>query len=215
MVQNLKSGGIQDDDNKLSDEQVADIISYYRAKLIRQEIDRGMKLDPMVIQPLLDLEVERVKFNRGEPLSGVTVFRTINKLPRAISSKGNNLVTFVGHNLLGKAFQRTTPYKAQLDIHRPYTGLNIKWFEFDERLYVITEDSLKHITAQIVAENPTKVLELNGELDIYDPFDYEYPMSTTMLDSLFKLMADAELKYASLPTDDINDGLDEPTNNKR
>lgn len=210
-VQNLQGGGISNDDNKLSDEQVADMVHYYRSKLIRQELDRGYKLDPMLIQPLFKLEVERVTFNRNEPLSGKTVFRTIKKLPRAISTRGTNLVTFVGHNLLGQAFQRTTPYKTQFDIFRPFTGLNIKWFEFDEKIYVITEDPLKTIVVQLVAENPTKVVELNGGLDVYNPFDYEYPISNTMIDTIFKLMVDSELKIDSTPTDDVNDGIDTPT----
>lgn len=214
-IQNIRNGGIKSDDTKLSDEQVADIIHNYRAKLIRQEIDRGMKLDPMLIQPLLDLEVERVAFDRGQPLSGKTVFRTIKKIPRAIATKGSNLVTFVGDNLLGQAFQRSTPTKAQFDTARPFTGLNPKWFEFNDHIYVITEDSLTDIVVQLVAENPTKVLELTGDLNVFDPFEYEYPLSVTLLDSIFKLMADTELKLSSLPTDTLNDGQEEAINTNK
>ena len=211
-VQNMKDGGITSSSIKMSNEQIADIVHYYRAKLIRQEIDRGMKLDTALIQPLFSIEVERVKFDRSQPLSGKTVFKTTKKIPRAIATKGPNLITFVGHNLLGQAFQRTTLYKAQLDIYRPFTALNIKWFEFNEHIYLITEDSLKEIVIQLVVENPTKVIEFNNQLDVYSPFNYEYPLSVTMLDSLFKLMADMELKYGSIPTDDINDGLEAATN---
>lgn len=211
-IRNLKGGGISSDDDKLSNDQYADIITYYRAKLIRQEIDRGMKLDPMVIQSVTNIELERVKFNRGEPLSGKTVFRSIKEIPRAISTKGTNLVTFVGHNMLGQSFQRTTLSKSQFDVCRPFTGLNIKWFEFDKHIYVITEDSLKHIVVQLVAENPLKVVELNGDLDPFDPLDFEYPISIVMLDSIFKLMSDAEFKISGTPTDDVNDGQESPTN---
>lgn len=215
-IKNLKAGGIQSDDSKLADDQYAAIVHYYRAKLVRQEIDRGGKLDPNLIQSIngndsKGIEVDRVPFNRGEPLSGKTVFRTVKDIPKAIATKNTNLVTFVGHSLLGQAFQRTTPYKAQFDIYRPYTGLNIKWFEFDDKIFVITEDGLRYITIQIVAENPSKVVELNGDLNVFDPLDYEYPISVTMLDSIYKLMADMELKYGSLLTDDLNDGLESPT----
>lgn len=210
---NLREGGITSSSTKISDEQVADIVHYYRAKLIRQEIDRGQKLDPQLIQPIYGsdgkgIEVERVKFNRGEPLSGKTVFRTKERIPRAIETNKNNLVTFVGHNLLGRAFQRSTPYKVQLDVNRAITGAEPKWFEFDERIYVITEDPLQYITIQLVAENPSKVVELNGEIDVYQPFNYEYPISATLRDSIFKLMIDAEDKVASIGTDNNNDGLE-------
>lgn len=216
-IKNIKSGGITSDDSKLSDENYADIIAYYRSKLIRQEIDRGGRLDPLIIQSLSKgngLEVERVKFNRGEPLSGVTVFRTKDKIPRAIATSKNNLVTFVGNNLLGKAFQRTTPYKVQLDVTRTITGLVPKWFEFDERIYVITKDSLTNIVVQLVAENPLKIFEFNNQLNPYSPFDIEYPMSDTMRDSLYKLIADAEYKILGI-TDDSNDGLDKPIMQQR
>ena len=122
-----------------------------------------------------------------------------------------NLVTFVGHNLLGQAFQRSTPYKVQFDVARSFTGLSPKWFEFDERVYVVTEDSLTDIVVQLVAENPTKVLSFLGTLDVFNPLNYEYPLSTTMLDSVYKLMAEVELKYGSLLTDDMNDGLEVAT----
>ena len=210
-IQNLKSGGIKSGDNKLSDEQVADIVHYYRAKLIKQELDRGSRLDPALIQPIFDLQVDRVPFNRKQPISGKTVFKTVKQIPRAISTKGTNLVTFVGDNLLGRAYQRSTPTKVQLDVFRSYTGLSPKWFEFDSCIYVITEDSLTDIVVQLVAENPTKVNDLNQVGNVYDPLEYEYPLSVTMLDSIFKLMADMELKYGSLPTDDMNDGQEAPT----
>lgn len=218
-IKNLKSGGIVSDDSKISDEQYADIIAYYRAKLVRQEIDRGGLLDPLLIQHLNGvegngLEVERVKFNRGQPLSGKTVFRTKDKLPRAIATTKNNLVTFVGDNLLGKAYQRSTPYKVQLDVTRSITGLVPKWFEFDERIYIINEDPLTNIVVQLVAENPMRVFEFNRELDSYNPFDIEYPMSDTMRDSMYKLIADAEYKILGI-TDDTNDGQDSPTNKQQ
>lgn len=218
-IKNIRGGGIQSSSVKLSDEQYIDTINYYRSKLIRQEIDRGGLLDPLTIQSLHGttgngLEVERVKFNRGEPLSGVTVFRTKLKLPRAIATNKNNLVTFVGDNLLGKAYQRSTPYKVQLDVTRSITGLVPKWFEFDERIYVINEDPLTNIVVQLVAENPLKIFEFNNELDAYDPFNIEYPMSDTMRDSMYKLIADAEYKILGI-TDDTNDGQDSPTNKQQ
>ncbi len=216
-IKNIRSGGIQSDDTKLSDEQILDQINYYRAKIVRQEIDRGGLLDPLLVQSLSKgngLEVERVKFNRGEPLSGRTVFRTKDKLPRAIATTKNNLVTFVGDNLLGKSYQRTTPYKVQLDVTRSITGLVPKWFEFDERIYIINEDPLTNIVVQLVAENPLKVIEFNGELNIYNPFDIEYPISDTMRDSLYKLIADTELKILGI-TDDTNDGQDSLTNKQQ
>lgn len=212
-IKNLKSGGITSDDSKISNEQYADIIAYYRAKLVRQEIDRGGLLDPLLIQVLSSengLEVERVKFNRGEPLSGKTVFRTKLKLPRAIATTKNNLVTFVGDNLLGKAYQRSTAYKVQLDVTRSITGLVPKWFELDERIYVVTEDPLTNLVVQLVAENPLAVFKFNKQLSTYSIFDIEYPMSNTMIDSMYKLIADAEYKILGI-TDDTNDGQDSPT----
>lgn len=211
-ISNLKAGGVKSDDVKLSDEQYASIIHYYRAKLIRQEIDRGMKLDPMLVQPMLDVEVERVQFSRNEPLSGKTVYRTVKPIPRAISTKGSNLVVFVGDNLLGRAYQRSTATRVQFDSFRPYTGLNPKWFEFNDHIYVATEDSLTDIVIQLVAENPYRVLKFTNSIDVFDPFNYEYPISMTMLDTIFKLMLETELRVDAMGEDDINDGLDESSN---
>lgn len=204
-LKNIRAGGKQTDDVVLSDDNYADILNYYRAKLIRQEIDRGQRLDPTTIQVLQDVEVERVVFDRGQPLSGKTVFRTIKPIPRAIETSKNNLVTFVGNNLLGKPFQRSTAYKVQLDVHRTLTGLEPKWFEFDERIYVITEDSLVDIVIQLVAENPLKVYEFNEKLDVFNPLDAEYPLSDSLRDSVYKLIADTEYKLLGI-VDDVNDG---------
>lgn len=214
-ISNLKAGGVKSDDVKLSDEQYASIIHYYRAKLIRQEIDRGMKLDPMLIQPLLDVEVERVVFSRDQPLSGKTVYRTIKPIPRAIATKGSNLVVFVGDNLLGRAFQRTTATKVQFDTFRPYTSLNPKWFEFNDHIYVATEDSLTNIVIQLVAENPYRVLKFTNSINVFDPFEYEYPISITMLEAIYKLMLDTELTVSDGNEDDFNDGLDQSVNSNK
>jgi hypothetical protein len=217
-IKNIKAGGVQTDDVKLSDENYADVINYYRAKLVRQEIDRGYRLDPTLIQSITadgaGIEVERVKFDRGSPLSGKTVYKTIIDIPRAIETTKNNLITFVGNNLLGKPFQRSTPYKVGLDSARALTGLEPKWFEFNKKIYVVTEDSLKYVTIQLVAEDPLAVLGINKEVDVYDPLNVEYPMSNTMRDSLYKLIADGEYKIMGLE-DTLNDGLDQATNENR
>lgn len=204
-LKNIRAGGKQTDDVVLSDDNYVDILNYYRAKLIRQEIDRGQRLDPSTIQSLSNISVERVVFDRGQPLSGKTVYRTVSKIPKAVETSKNNLVTFVGHNLLGKNFQRSTPYKVQLDIHRALTSSEPKWFEYDERIYVITEDSLQKIMIQLVAENPLRVHELNNTLDIFNPLDTEFPLSDSLRDSIYKLVADAEYKILGI-VDEINDG---------
>ena len=99
-------------------------------------------------------------------------------------------------------------------VARSITGLEPKWFEFDGRIYVVTEDPLTDIVIQLVAEDPRKIVELNGGGNVFDPLDFEYPLSNTLRDSIYKLMLDVELKISSVPTDMLNDGQNSPTQNE-
>lgn len=213
---NIRARGNQSDDSKLSDHQVMFLIDQYRAKLIRQDYDKGKPLNPALIQDLGFLAVRPAvgAVNLG-PIQGDNLYVTDLEVPRMVEATQENLWTHVGQNPMSLPFQRTTSGKIMWDIHSSYTKNLPKWFEHANRLYAYfpTEEEEKPLTelfAMGVAESPYSVLEFKREVNYEDPYEFEYPISATMLDSLYKMIADAEFKIMQGMKPDLsNDGNDE------
>lgn len=203
-LKNLKSGGKTSDDTQMSDWEWMFIIDHYRAQLIKQQQATGK-------QTVNENCVQKLKASRivlQQDLIQKHIMYTQN-LPKAVESQRANLYTYVGTEA-GKAYQRTTYNKSQWDNQSKFAACLPKWYEVGSVLYVSHHHpkNLK-ITVHGVFENPIKVVEFNGELDEMNPFNFEYPMSSTMVDTVIKMIAESEIKLSLLlPKDELNDGRD-------
>ena len=206
-LKNLKSQGVQSDDNKLSDQEVMFMVDQYRAKLIRQQYDRFKTINPQDVQDLGYVEVEPAPADEFFAIGGFDVFQTVREIPRMISTDRGSAFTFVGPSPVDLPFQRTSLTKLPWDRHSRYTKAVPKWFDTLSRVYVATEQPINEVFLLGVAESPYKVLEFKNEIDYSDPYNFEYPISLTMLDSLYKMIAEAEFKIIGMGMEDRkNDG---------
>lgn len=221
-VKNLKAGGVQSDDAKLSDRQYAFIIDYYRAKLIRQDIDRGKSINPNLIQSLGLVPAVKVQRSEFQEIPGCDIFRTKPvkvgttteiALPVVLEANYKNIYTYIGAQEQGISFHRTTFHDLfWAKSGSKYTADLSKWFEHKGKIYVATPDPLQKIVIEGIFESPYRVLEFLDKIDKFDPFNFEYPISATMLDSMYKMMIDAEMKFSYiLPKDHTNEGQDDQT----
>jgi hypothetical protein len=213
-IANMRKSWTRSDDDKFTDRQAAFIINYYRATLIKQFKDKGKYLTGNLVQNLG--RVELIKADQNEECSIVNcTLRVKNPLPKAIDTNSTNLITYVGPLNGSKSYQRTTYQRAIYDKYATYTSKQSKWFELGNYIYIINPPSnlLKYINIQGIFEDPTaandyKVTCETGECFI--GFDYEYPMSITLLDTIYKMMADVEFKIAgTTKADTKNDSVDD------
>lgn len=218
-IKNLKAGGVQNQSIELSDRQYAFIINYYRALLIRREVEKGKNVKGNWIQNL-----GRVDFQRADKNECCStdiedcIIRSVEKVPNPIEIYQNDLITYVGTTDGNLPFQRTTSNRSLWDSYGKYTGKLPKWFSLNGYIYIVNPPSeiLEIVNIQGVFSDPKAAEEFrtciceNG-VDCHEGFDFEYPLPEYLLDSLYKLMMDAEFKFMNiLPPDTLNDMKDAP-----
>jgi hypothetical protein len=209
-IKNLKAKGVQSDDVKLSDREYMFMIDQYRARLIRQYYDKFKEVSPQDVQDLGYVAVEQCPADEMPVIGGFDMFRTERTIPRMVSTARGSLFTFVGHSPVDLPFQRTSLTKLPWDRHSKYTRAEPKWFDTLSRVYIATEQPINEVFILGVAESPYKVIEFRNELNYNDPYDFEYPLSITLLDALYKMIAEAEFKIVNMEVADTsNDGQEE------
>lgn len=200
-IVNLKASGVPSDDKDISDSQWVFIINYYRAKLIRQDFERGRTLNESVVQDLGKIQVKE------EESSVSCRIYTTPDLPVPLEVYKQNLITYVGPYKLNEPYQKTTRNKIEWEFYGKYTGNLTKWYQKENKIYVLNKNRLNVINVQGVFEDPVAVRKFLNKLDPFDPYNFEYPVSITMLDTIYKLILDSEVRtLLTIPEDTTNDG---------
>jgi hypothetical protein len=220
-IKNLRAGGVQNRDIKLSDRNYAFIIGYYRALLLRREIEQGRRAKGNWIQNLG--QVSFIKADRNECCDiEDCIVRSEFQIPSPIEIYESDLITYVGTTDGNIPFQRTTYNRALWDKYNPYTGKLPKWYIQNNYIYIINPPTSVFEIGNIqgIFDDPIRAIEFNtcdcnpdsNEcLDVLN-FNFDYPIPTYLLDSLYKMMIDAEIKFSTiLPPDNLNNSQDAPS----
>lgn len=218
-VKNLPRGGNGDSrSNSYTDRQLAFIINYYRALLIKQYKDKSRYISGNHVQSLG--KVKLIKASKHECCLpdceiGDNVYRTETPIPRVVDTNMWNLITYIGTIDGLNPWQRTTFNKFSFDKYSKFTGKNTKWYELNNYIYVVNPPSkaLKYINIQGIFEDPTaandyKDCGCEGE-DCFKGFDFDYPMNSSEIPTIIKMITDSEYRMAGMmPRDDKNDSKD-------
>jgi hypothetical protein len=210
-LQNLIAGGRQTDDVRISDRQWLFNLDHHRAQLLRQQAEKGQRINEANVQEL-------GIWNKQDKVRELTVKKqkcgrwfTDTDIPQAVELYQDNLFTFVG-TLDGHAFQHTTAQKVAWEKFARFTRKEAKWYQLGGTLFLVNppSPSTNLISVKGVFENPRAVKVFNQEeLDPLDYLNFEYPISRTALDTLTKMLIDGELKLSmAIPYDYQNDGKD-------
>jgi hypothetical protein len=199
-IQNLKSGFLQSDDNKLSDRQVAFIVNYYRAKLCDQQLSKGKTLSNYFYQTIQDVEFEHFKTAIGE-----CILRSKKEIPQVISSDFKDMFTYVGPMDGSKKFDEVNFNDLQTLAYSKYSSKYPKFCIKDRFMYIYLPPTLNlnKLMVRGVFESPEKV----DSFTAFRGFNFEYPISGKMLDTIYKMIIDSEFKLGiTIPQDEENDG---------
>jgi hypothetical protein len=216
-IKNLRAGGVQSDDTKLSDRQVFFIINYYRAKLIRQEYGNHKVIGREDVQDLGKVELINVDPHECGCPTGSCILRTKEKIPRSLRLQGEDHgFTFVGM-YAGQAWQETTWNAAPWTTYAKYTGNDTKWFIKGRYLYILNPRDIRmnQMNIQGLFDDPQEAEQFrtcscdNGET-CNRGFDFDYPISADKVDTLMKMMMQSEINWTTLIPEDIsNNSLDD------
>lgn len=215
------AGGIESDDENLSNEQLAFMIGYYRSKLLKQDQEKGRLDKQLYVQNLGHVPIQQAEKN--ECCEGDCILRTSEKIPKPLETyKGLN-ITFVG-TANGRPFDQQTHNAIWWNKAAKYTGKEPKWYYQNGYLYLINPPSMMidNINIQGIFEDPMVAEKFrtcdcpdnDGDCaENFESFDFQYPLPMHHVDTIVKLVAETELRLlSSFPTDISNDSIDQVAN---
>jgi hypothetical protein len=205
-IRNLPRGGQGDfDDNAYTDRQLAFVVNYYRAKLIRQDLNKGKYLTQYYNQVLGKVRI--VKATKVE-CGGLdceidnVILRTEGVVPNTVDTNDKNVINYVGTIDGNTTWQRTTFQSSKYEQYSKYTGNRTKYYELNGYIYIVNPPSntLKYITIVGTFEDPLKVNEFkktacDDSTFCFDPFDMEYPLGIDQVDTIYKLIIATEFRF--------------------
>lgn len=208
------AGGIQSDDQNLSNSQLAFITNYYRSKLLKQDQDKGRFAAELYVQNLGKVTITKADKNEC-CVTDSCILRTELKVPRPLETyKGIN-ITFVGR-LNGSPFVKTYHNALPWNAAHKWTKNEPKWYYQNGYIYIVNPptDMLTYVNIQGIFEKPEDAITFrtcdcvqNNE-DCFDSLDYEYPLPQHHVDTIVKLVAETELRIlTSIPIDTSNNSV--------
>lgn len=211
--QNLRQKGIQSDDNQISDEMVYFDLNKKRAVLLRQEEYRNNTINPEVVQTIT-VSLERASLvdiqNCNISIKEGCILKSVNPLPLTIDLKINSNYLIVSSLDNKNTFDFTTLYGIRYDSHQKYTSNTPKFFIKNRYLYIVNPPNLllRYVSLSALFEDPKEAIEFNDSsiggitIDPFDPYNFEYPITGNMLELVYNLMINGELKLQSSLKDD-------------
>lgn len=219
-LQNLYDGGIGSDDGNISDDQLIWLFNQYRAKLIREDLNKNRSVDPQLVQNLGCVELVCADASECCDIqSYTTILRSKNPLPKSIEGYSKNYLLFAGTVDKAKSYLITSEAQARWSGYSKYTGKAPRVYlrDSDRYLYVINAPAgIEYITVDVIAENPEeaeKFSSCSGEPCFNR--DMEYPISAHMIPIINSWITQNELRLlASTSEDTTNDTRDNTESSK-
>jgi len=209
-LKNIIRGGLQSDDEMISDRQIEFQINSLRAQFIRQDINKRRSVSDNIKQIIPHLEMEAVPASlAGLPSEG-SILRSKFKIPNPIETSHQDMITAIGPTGVLSINFHMIPYNRV-----PWAGTNkyTKRMQFafllDNFVYVMGPDTslVSHIKVEGVWQDPRDIsnyTDSHGNL-AYDPETHEYPLSTSMLDLIKQsTMATNMQPFVQVPSDISN-----------
>jgi hypothetical protein len=185
------------DDEPISERQLENWIHQYRAKLLKQDLDKGKYLNPDYIQEYQDED--------GNPLSIVpneqelrTVYRTSVQIPKTIDLNYKSGIIYLG-DVNGNRIQLVPEARVNFQQYKKVTGNSTIAYLKDRYVYLYNHNGLQYIRLRGVFEIPT-------EIPGYDLDEDKYPIPVNLLPTLKEMILKNELGIIyKAPNDDEND----------
>lgn len=196
-------GGLQGDDEAISEDLVGFWVDNVRAKLIKENLDKGRTLSQNAVQSLGCVEVSQVDASVCCDLkTDCTVLRTDTQIPAPIEISSRDLVTRIGPVGIGDR-----PYNI-IEFERvPWVDTDKFVYAFlrDRHVYIIGPDimDIEKINIQGVFANPVDVGSYQtcaGDPCYTD--DTTYPISEYMVPTLEAIILQNYFKIAAVSPND-------------
>lgn len=206
-IGNLKSGGIQSDDEMWSNRQKAFAVMAARAILAKRDLDKDRLMQQGMMQTLECVEVIQVPSYECCGLSSeCSVLRTKEKLPRIVATNDGIALNYIGSPNNFDDFAYIQPHRVKWSIHDPHVGYMRKVTMVNDYAYIINDEELESISIRAIFENPISAsskFKSNPNCNSWDAiFPFPAHLILPMKQEIAKL--DLEILRRSIP-DETND----------
>lgn len=189
----------------ISKRQLEAWVHEYRAKLIKQDLDKGKLVNSDYIQSLQALELEEVDEAEGTTVdTDYQTFRTKLQLPKTIDLNFKTGFTYIG-TITGQEIQFGSEAKSRWQEYKKYTANERIAYLKNDYIYVTNDDEIRYITVRGVFEIPPEVSHLNNPnesvTDVTE--NSEYPIPINMIPTLKQMILQGELGIEALAYSDI------------
>jgi len=212
-IRNSKKGGILSDDDKVTDRQLAFIIGYYRAFLIKQDLDRGRKPAYANKQTLNVVEMDLVdKSDDCECPTGCYVVRSKEPLIAPLDYPKGVAITYVGTVDGEESFQFQSQARSRWSKYDRFTSQLRKAYLRDGYLFVVNDLIIEEVQVQGIFERPEEADRYKKSCDGTAPcfsYDDPYPIEDSKIPLITEMIFKNEMALLSMaPQDTTNDTSD-------
>lgn len=179
----------------ISKRQLEAWVHEYRAKLLKQDLDKGKYPNADYIQTLQALELEEVDEAEGSTVdTDYQTFRTILALPNVIDLNDKPGFMYVG-TITGQEIQFVNETRSRWQQYRKYTGNDRVAYLREGKIYVTNDKELRYITVRGVFEIPPEVSHLENPNEVVTDTtgDSPYPIPINMVPTLKQMILSTEL----------------------
>ena len=186
-LKNIIRGGLQSDDEMISDRQIEFQVNSLRAQFIRQDINKRRSVSSNIRQVIPCLDVEPVSGTTCGLSHDIKIVRSIEQIPNPVETSHDDLITAIGPTgILSLGFHMIPYNRAPWAGTNKYTKKMTCAFILDNFIYIIGPEAplLDKIKVEGVWQNPREISnykDTHGHT-AYDPDNHDYPLSTSMLD---------------------------------
>jgi hypothetical protein len=183
----------------ISKRQLEAWVHEYRARLLKQDLDKGKMPNPDYIQTIQALELEEVGEAEGSTiLSDIRTFRTKLQIPKTIDLNFKSGFMYIG-TINGKEIQFVPEGRARWQKWNKYTGNDTVAYLKGGHLYVENDKALKWLTVRGVFEIPPEVSHLNNPNETIEQVteNSPYPIPINLIPTLKEMILKGELNIIS------------------
>jgi hypothetical protein len=181
--------------NNTLKESIKHTITFYRAKLIRDEVDRNGITTTSYYQPIL-IEFEKVNIfeDLGANLSCLAplcddatkdekyyVLKSKKKIPKTMNLKAGSISNFKFFGSIDRrvAFRYGEPQSIPYLIDQPYQKSKVFYFMVNDFVYLLNTEEVCEALADAIFDDPRQAFDL-CKSDVFID-DNEYPISQHLL----------------------------------
>lgn len=200
VLQILRNNGVAESEH-ISRYQIQQWIIYYRAMLLKQDIDKGRDVNPLYITTIEPMHLDQVTDTGGQ-------IRHVGsqELPKLIDFNFRPGVIAV-RDMYGNLIQLSTRSRSNYQKYAKYACKDYIAYVKDNKIYVEGDNNqLEYISVDVIAEDPTELKAC------FNPDD-DFPIPAAQIPTIVQMIMTKELSYMmAMPTDVTNDSRDDTQN---